>query len=69
MASTNITISGDAYKFLKKLKRQGQSFSDVILHMKKKRHDVLSYAGIFKNVDLDEVENIRKEARKDWDKR
>ncbi|MBI4153239.1 antitoxin VapB family protein [Candidatus Woesearchaeota archaeon] len=66
MTSVNITITKEAYDFLKKLKQQDHSFSEVILLMKKKRQDVLSYAGIFRDVDLTEAENVRKKARQDW---
>ena len=69
MASTNITISDDAYHFLKKIKRKDQSFSAIILSLREKRHDVLSYAGIFKNVDLSSVEKVREESSEDWAKR
>jgi len=69
MASVNVTISKDAYDFLRRLKRNGQSFSDVILTMKQKKQDVLSYAGIFQGIDLSSIEAVRINARKDWEKR
>jgi len=69
MASKNITITEDAYNFLKKLKTNSRSFSDVILSMKEKRNDVMSYAGSLKDVDLDSIDKIRSDARRDWNKR
>ena len=69
MASVNITVSEKAYDFLKKIKLPNQSFTDVILSLKNKRQNVMSYAGIFKNVDLSSIEKIREQSRKDWENR
>ncbi|HLD33507.1 MAG TPA: antitoxin VapB family protein [Candidatus Nanoarchaeia archaeon] len=69
MTSVNITISDKAYDFLKKLKLPDQSFSDIILSMKNKRQNVMAYAGILKSADLDSIDKIRDQARKDWSKR
>lgn len=69
MGSKNITISEDAYSFLKKLKGEDKSFSDVILSMKEKRNDVMSYAGSLKDADLESVEKVREDMRQDWEQR
>lgn len=69
MVSKNITITEDAYGFLKRLKSNHASFSEVILSLKEKRNNIMSYAGSMKNVDLSSIEKIRKEARKDWENR
>lgn len=69
MGSKNITISDEAYEYLKKLKEKGKSFSDIILEFKGKKQDVMSYAGSLKYSDLDSVDEIRKESRKDWKER
>ena len=34
-----------------------------------KKEIILSYAGILKNADLNSIKKIRKEARKDWNKK
>lgn len=69
MASKNITISEDAYKFLKKMKGEEKSFSEVIMSMKNRRNDVMSYAGSLEDADLKSVEKAREEMREDWEKR
>lgn len=69
MVSKNITITKEAYDFLKKMKTENKSFSQVILALKENRTNLMSYAGIFKDVDLSSVEKIRDNARNDWSKR
>lgn len=69
MGSKSITISDKAYEFLKKIKRDGKSFSDVILSMKGRGTEVMSFAGALKDADLDSVEGVRREMRKDWSQR
>ena len=58
MASKTITISEQAYRFLRRLKQKDKSFSDVILSVKKKRHDIMSFAGALKKADLKSVEQV-----------
>jgi len=69
MVSKNITITKEAYDFLKKMKAGKKSFSKVILELKESRSNIMSYAGIFKNVDLSSVKKVREELRTDWSKR
>ena len=69
MSSKNITITEDAYKYLKRLKGEQKSFSEVILSFKERKNDVMSYAGALKDADLESVENIRDQMREDWEER
>lgn len=69
MVAKNITISEEAYEYLKRLKKNGKSFSDIILEFKEKKQDVMSYAGSLKDSDLDSIERVRDKYKRDWDKR
>jgi len=58
MASMNIAIKEEAYNFLKSLKGNDRSFSDVILELRDKRSigttkDLLRFAGVLKDADID----------------
>lgn len=68
MGSKNITISDEAYEFLKGMKGD-KSFSEVVLSFKGRREDVMSFAGTLKKADLDSVEKVRSEMREDWENR
>ena len=65
----NITVSDDAYEFLKKIKGDEKSFSDVILSMKGRRSNVMEYAGSLKDANMESVEKVREEIRQDWEER
>ena len=54
MAFKNITISVEAYDVLKRLQKQGESFSKVILRVNRKRK-VADAAGIFSEEEADEI--------------
>lgn len=64
-----ITISDKAYEFLKMLKGENKSFSEIIISVKKGKQEIMSYAGSLKSADLRSVKQIREELRKDWNKR
>lgn len=66
MGSKNITISEEAYEYLKSMKGEEKSFSDVILSIKGRRIEVMSFAGSLKDADLESVERVRREMRADW---
>lgn len=60
MASVNISIKNEAYKFLKSLKSREKSFSDVILELRDSRkyergskEAVLRFAGVLKDKGID----------------
>ena len=61
MGSTTITISDDAYKILKAQKREGESFSDVILRAFPRGHParVLAYLRDHRSLDEKSAESIR----------
>ena len=78
MASVNISLTREAYSFLKMLKGRDKSFSDVVLEFKsnglEKRgtgKGILKYLGILKNTDIkwDEVKENLKLFKSDFNKR
>jgi len=62
MGSTTITISDEAYKILKAQKREGESFSDVIMRTFSRGHPARILAALQDRKPLDEetAESIRK---------
>ena len=75
MASINISLTKEAYKYLIMLKGKEKSFSDVVLEIKNKESDkgtgksLLKFAGVLKDVNWDEREKRMKEFREDINKR
>ena len=68
MSTKSITITDEAYNYLKNIKGE-KSFSSVILSMSRSTEDVLQYAGSLKKADLKSVERVREEANRDWSHR
>lgn len=62
VGSTTITISDEAYRILKAQKKEGESFSDVILRTFPKGHPARILAALQDRRPLDEetAESIRK---------
>ncbi|MGK0232443.1 MAG: putative CopG family antitoxin [Patescibacteria group bacterium] len=72
MASINISITQEAYSFLKALKNQNQSFSQIILELKNNKNvyqrgssqQILKFWGALKdkdwNITEQEIQNYRK---------
>jgi len=69
MASINISVRTDAYDFLKNLKSENQSFSDVILSFKKNKDAIMNFFGVLKNLDWDMKEGRISDLRRSFDKR
>ncbi len=78
MASHNIAIKDEAYRFLKSLKAGDKSFSDVILELRKEDEEnrgtgksLLKFAGAMNhlNIDWDAKERRIKEFRENFNKR
>lgn len=61
-----ITISLEAYEALLRVKKSGESFSDVILRLVRKYKSVMDYAGLWKDVSDEEVNKIFEEVRGVW---
>lgn len=60
MSSVNISITEDVYDLLKGLRRQGQSFSDVIRSMLEEK-DISKCYGLLSGYK-DELESVEREA-------
>ncbi len=67
MPTKTITITLEAYERLKKEKREGESFSDVIIRLTEKKRDLLEFAGRWKDSG-DEIEKVILEGRKEFDR-
>jgi len=60
MSTRNISLSEDAYEKLKKLKDEGESFSDVVQRIVESFSDVSKFSGEFP-----ELFEVRGELKKD----
>lgn len=62
MASINISLKKDAYEFLKSLKTEDRSFSDVILEFKNSgtNRNIMGLFGGLKNIKIDYKSKERK---------
>ncbi len=68
MGTTSITITDEAYNFLKSIKGD-RSFSETIIGLSRSTDDIMKFAGILKDADTDSIENVRKEINKHWNNR
>ena len=69
MASINISVKKEAYDFLKNLKTDSKSFSDIILSFKKEQNHVMRFFGVLKDLDWSNKEREMKILRKSFNKR
>jgi len=64
MAKT-ITISEEAYRLLLSEKREGESFSDVIIRLvKSSRKNIMDYAGIWGDMSDYEISRLLEDLKK-----
>jgi predicted CopG family antitoxin len=56
----DISLSEKAYETLKNMKKNGESFSDVVLRVAPEKHkkSILEFAGTWKGNDIDKVFSI-----------
>jgi predicted CopG family antitoxin len=69
MTIMNIAIRKEAYDFLSSMKRDGMSFSDVILGFKKENCDIMRFFGALKDVDWEAREKEMRDFRKSFNRR
>ncbi|MAF50839.1 MAG: hypothetical protein CMH64_01985 [Nanoarchaeota archaeon] len=74
MVSVNISLKKDAYEFLKSLKAEDKSFSEVILEFKKEKgnkNNIMKFFGALKdeNINWEEKEKDMKMFRDSFNKR
>jgi len=67
MATTNISITEDAYARLASLRKGNESFSDIINRITGKKR-LLDYAGILSKESADRIEQHIKESRRRFQK-
>ena len=67
MGVKTITIRDDVYDLLAKIKREGESFSDVILRLIRRESNIMDFFGILKESEvLEELEKDIINERKKW---
>ena len=59
-----ISLSDEAYVRMKAWKREGESFSDVVVRMEGGRRPLSDFAGIWKDIDTDSMKKEIAESRK-----
>ena len=70
MATKTITVTEEAYERLREMKREDESFTDVLLRMTGGDEDVMKGFGAWKDTGLrDEVETAREELNEDFEGR
>lgn len=58
MVVKTVTLSADAYEALAALKKEGESFSDVVRRLTKKNRSLLEFAGAWKDVPAETMKEI-----------
>ena len=70
MATKTITLTEEAYQRLREMKRDEESFTDVVLLVTNSEQDIMKGFGSWANTDLrEEVEAARNEFDEDFEQR
>ena len=64
METKTIALDREAYELLKNQKAEGESFSDVVKRIARKRRSILDFAGAWKDVPTKELDMIREFLRR-----
>jgi predicted CopG family antitoxin len=59
MASKTVVLREEAYEFLRKEKRAGETFSDVVMRLKGSTKPLTSFAGAWKDMPKEDLAKIR----------
>ena len=67
MGVKTITISEEAYNRLKTLKREDETFSDVVLRLTTEKADIIEDAwGAWENIPNEKIEQAKQELKAMW---
>jgi len=66
MGFKTLTISDEAYNKLRRLKAEGESFTDVVLRLSEGRGNVLRHAGGWSDMTDKEEKELMKTLRDMW---
>jgi predicted CopG family antitoxin len=64
MAQKTIALDHEAYDLLRRQKGEGESFSDVVKRIARKRRSFLDFAGAWKGVPKKDLDRIREYLRR-----
>lgn len=64
MAQKTIALDQEAYELLRTKKRVGESFSDVVKRLARKRRSFLDFAGAWRDVPKEDLDRIREFLRR-----
>jgi predicted CopG family antitoxin len=59
MESKNVALDTEAYDLLRKEKRRGESYSDVVKRLVRRSRSSLDFAGAWKDLPKKEVDEVR----------
>ncbi|MFQ5837153.1 MAG: antitoxin VapB family protein [Thermoplasmata archaeon] len=59
-----IALDLEAYELLRRQKREGESFSDTVKRLSQKRRSILDFAGAWKDMPVEDLEQIREFLRR-----
>ncbi len=68
MGVKTITISLEAYEALLRIKKPGESFSDVILRLVRKHRSLIDLAGVWRDISDEDLYEVFKEIKEAWSK-